>query len=191
MPMQITAAPASVISPSMDDMPLDEPGDAVFGDDGRLQERQEHVANIAHDSMDDAERHFEIHLGDAQSLLGDEDDDDGEVVTRLLQDVPKESGGPSEKGLLVRTGDVDVVIPLRHEGITVGRLSTNDVVLHARSVSREHVRFLPTAYGAVVEDLGATNPATVRGKKVLSQQELSIGDVVEVCGAHIVVVAQA
>ena len=183
-PMPVAARTVDAPLP-LDDMPLDEPGEETPGASEARVEAQERDVRLV-----------EVGKGRPREVLPDEDaqaqwlddEDGGEAVTRLLTDMPSVPGGQSAMGLLVQTGDVDMLVPLKREGVTVGRLSTNDVVLHARSVSREHVRFLPVGGGAVVEDLGATNPATVRGAKVLGQRELAVGDVVEVCGARIVVV---
>lgn len=87
-----------------------------------------------------------------------------------------------ERGLFVQTGDMDVTVPLTPRGIVVGRAPTNDVVLHSRAVSRYQLRILPSEAGAHAEDLGATNPALIKGREIGSAVELVLGDTVNVCG---------
>lgn len=83
--------------------------------------------------------------------------------------------------LWIRGGDMDVTIPLG-EGVSVGRMPTNDVVLHSGSVSRRHVVFEPDGEGATVADQGATNPAMLHGRPVAGPTSLSQGETVCVCG---------
>ena len=91
-------------------------------------------------------------------------------------------------GVLIRTEDVDVCVPLPRHGLVVGRGPDCDVVLHAGTVSRRHVSLVPTVTGAVVEDLGSTNPARALGRLVEGAVPLGVGDSVNVCGSELVIV---
>ena len=103
-------------------------------------------------------------------------------------ELPVMGGGPSGVGIRVMTPTMDVIEPLSVRGISVGRAEGNDVVLHDSTVSRRHVRLYPSGGGVVVEDQGATNPATVLGYPVRGGSRLAMGDVVDVCGTSLVVV---
>lgn len=80
----------------------------------------------------------------------------------------------------VVTEDMSVCVPLTPEGISVGRDAANDIVLKARSVSRNHVRLVPDGDGVVVEDCGATNPAFVDGEPLEGSRRLAEGSEVEI-----------
>jgi len=77
-------------------------------------------------------------------------------------------------------GDFRVVLP---KGLSVGRLSTNDLALPDDQVSRQHVKleFRGGSYWAV--DLGSKNGTKVNGDFV-SERELVSGDIITV-GKHI------
>lgn len=82
----------------------------------------------------------------------------------------------------VRGSGADVVTPLTAGGIICGRDPSCDVVLHSQAVSRQHVRLTPLPGGALVEDLGATNPAMLRGRPVHGSARMSYGETLDVCG---------
>ena len=88
------------------------------------------------------------------------------------------------RGLALRvcSQDVELTVPLAHDGVMVGRLSSNDVVLRARSVSRHHVLIVPRGHEAQVIDQGATNPALLDGVEVTSSVAMGLGNVLDVCG---------
>jgi DNA-binding NtrC family response regulator len=74
------------------------------------------------------------------------------------------------------------VVPLR-EGIpiVVGRAHPADVVVSDPSLSRRHARFLRTAEGIAVEDLGSRNGTLLRGARV-TEGRLAPGDTVTLGG---------
>ncbi len=84
--------------------------------------------------------------------------------------------------------DASVVVPDR--GLIIGRGQTCDVVLHARSVSRQHVRIEPDGEGICVYDLGARNPPLLNGKRLEGEKRMSAGDSLSVCGATFVLDAR-
>ena len=88
-----------------------------------------------------------------------------------------------EVGMLIRTPVVDAWVPVSPgEGCSLGRDPANDIVLHAPTVSRRHLRLAPTPDGMQVIDLGSTNPATYRGEEVHESVIVPYGDSVELCG---------
>ena len=89
---------------------------------------------------------------------------------------------PKVPSLRVRCADMDVTIPLGPGGLLVGRSPDCDVVLHSVAVSRRHVRFRYRNKLADIEDLGATNPAMLRGREVSGTQPVAVGETVDVCG---------
>lgn len=88
--------------------------------------------------------------------------------------------------LAMKSDVVDVRVAVPTEGLVVGRGESCDVVLHARSVSRRHVRITIGGDCLLVEDLGARNPALVNGSKFEGCATLRAGDVLDVCGVTFV-----
>ena len=80
--------------------------------------------------------------------------------------------------------DASVLVP--PEGLVVGRGESCDVVLHARSVSRRHVRVSTDGERLWVEDLGARNAAMVCGHRLEGRACMQEGDVLDVCGVTFV-----
>jgi Protein of unknown function (DUF3662)/FHA domain len=66
-------------------------------------------------------------------------------------------------------------ISITRAPLTIGRLSTNDVVLSDGNVSRRHAELRRTSEGWVVADLGSTNGTLVNNKPV-REQLLKDGD---------------
>lgn len=92
--------------------------------------------------------------------------------------------------LHVRSSDVELDVPLPVGGIMIGRLSTCDVVLKAKSVSRHHVIVVPSGRTVQVIDQGATNPALLDGVGVTSQSNMRLGSTLDVCGVSFTLVRQ-
>jgi len=89
-------------------------------------------------------------------------------------------------GLRVQTSDVDLVVPLPETGLSVGRQPDNDIVLHARAISRRHVVIEPgDGKGCIVRNVGAHNPPLLRGREVLGAAVLKSGDTVDLCGTRL------
>lgn len=84
--------------------------------------------------------------------------------------------------VVVRSEGLRVRVPLPQGGLSVGRAESNDVMLSLRSVSRSHVRLVPGDDRVMVEDCGATNPATVGDTPLEGTAVLREGDAVCVCG---------
>lgn len=91
-------------------------------------------------------------------------------------------GGEGRFSVRIQSESVEVTVPLPPDGLLVGRGSVCDVILHSRAVSRHHVRIVPHDGGAVVEDCGSTNRATLRGREVEASESMEVGDVLSVCG---------
>lgn len=98
---------------------------------------------------------------------------------------------PKVPSLRIRCADMDVTIPLGPGGLLVGRSPDCDVVLHSVAVSRRHVRFRYRGKLADIEDLGATNPAMLRGREVTGTQPVAVGETVDVCGVLFTFLAPA
>lgn len=111
----------------------------------------------------------------------DGSDADDEADTALVCAQPQESAG-GRLFVRIQSESVEVTVPLPPDGLLVGRGSVCDVILHSRAVSRHHVRIVPRGDGAVVEDCGSTNRATLRGREVESTEAMDLGDVLSVCG---------
>lgn len=95
-----------------------------------------------------------------------------------------------ERGLalFIQTGDVDLTVPVPSQGLMVGRLATNDIVLHSRAVSKRHVFVIPCGWTLLVQDQGATNPAILKGQEVTGGQTMCLGDTLNICGSLLTLV---
>lgn len=71
---------------------------------------------------------------------------------------------------------------LRHEVVTVGRGSENDIQLLDTTISQQHARFLVAPDALIIEDTGSTNGTYVNGHRITKQQ-LKNGDEVMI-GQH-------
>lgn len=91
-------------------------------------------------------------------------------------------------GLRVRDASLEAVVPLRGGGITVGRSDECDIVLHAPSVSRQHVRIDPQGRDVLVTDLGSTNHARLEGAEVSDSAHMAVGSTLDVCGVLLTLV---
>ena len=130
------------------------------------------ATNAAPDARDEAPSPGAEPMGEASRQSPEAT---GELVSRSL-------------GVRVRTASVDVCVPLPRDGLVVGRATDCDIVLHAGAVSRRHLSITPTLVGAIATDLGATNPALVRGSRISGSVALGPGDVIDVCGSELCIV---
>ena len=69
--------------------------------------------------------------------------------------------------------------------VTIGRGSTNEIVIKDERCSRNHaeVRAGPTAY--IIVDLGSTNGTMVNGIKITGEQRLRDGDIISFGSTHV------
>ena len=93
---------------------------------------------------------------------------------------------PSSWALHMSTDSVDVDVAVPPHGLVMGRSPACDVVLHARSVSRQHVHVEPDADGLFVRDLGARNAPRINGRPVSGEAHMSPGDELLLCGTTFV-----
>ena len=126
---------------------------------------------------------------------GEEVDDSLQDTMQLAVTPPSRDDAPkrhaSARGRLalrVSAHALDFTLPIGGQGIHIGREQDNDVVLHSRLVSRSHAFIEEHAGTVMLKDLGATNPAKLRGKEVSGLEELEVGDVVEVCGTTLTLI---
>lgn len=59
-----------------------------------------------------------------------------------------------------------VIYPLRGDVISVGRSTSNDIVIVEPELSRQHFRLTRSKYGYTIQDLGSTNGTIVNGEAV-------------------------
>ncbi len=104
-------------------------------------------------------------------------------MTTVLDESP---GERPAHAVWVRTAVADVLIPLGDEGLNVGRGSGNQIVLHAKSVSRRHLRLVGAEGGVEAIDLGSTNPARYRGVRITGPVLVPWGESVQVGEASLV-----
>jgi pSer/pThr/pTyr-binding forkhead associated (FHA) protein len=85
------------------------------------------------------------------------------------------SGGSALLEVLDDSGSVKEKISISNSPVTVGRLSTNDIVLGDANVSRNHGEFRNESGHWILTDLGSTNGSLVNGKPT-NDQRLNDGD---------------
>ena len=125
-------------------------------------------------------RHSKLRVNPAESTLD-------------LASLEAPSAQPVARGdfdIVVRSAEMQLRIPLPAGGLSIGRGEGNDVILCARSVSRQHLRMLPLVDAVLVEDLGATNPATINEVALEGTAQLAPGQTVVVCGTEFEVEAR-
>lgn len=99
----------------------------------------------------------------------------------LVDEAPRQKAGAIVR-LRMRSAGLEATLGVGEEGITVGRDAENDVVLASCRVSRHHLRMAPADGGVLIQDLDATNPATVEGMPLSGDVLARPGAVIDVCG---------
>lgn len=94
---------------------------------------------------------------------------------------------PAHPSVWVRifTRSMDIAVPIPKGGLTIGRGSDCQVVLHNRAVSRHHVRLQADDGVVRVYDLGARNAPTINGGPVEPGDCIRDGDDLRVCNTRI------
>lgn len=119
--------------------------------------------------------------GDAEvgneGILGDESEPDN-AETEGTEQESGEPGEPDEKVRLTLGGmnSDDVRIVEFSDKATLGRRSTNSVVISDNAVSGEHCRLTYSDGKVTVEDMGSTNGTILNGEKI-TVSEIKNGDV--------------
>ena len=93
--------------------------------------------------------------------------------------------------LVMRSGPTPgAAFTLEGDQITIGRDSTNEIVINDAEVSRRHARLTFQGGKYVLEDLGSTNGTFVNGQRLAGPRVLKSGEVVSF-GEQIVLVFEA
>ena len=93
--------------------------------------------------------------------------------------------------LIMRSGPTPgAAFTLEGDQISVGRDSTNEIVINDAEVSRRHARLTFQGGKYVLEDLGSTNGTFVNGQRLAGPRVLKSGEVVSF-GEQIVLVFEA
>ena len=93
--------------------------------------------------------------------------------------------------LIMRSGPTPgAAFTLEGDQITVGRDSTNEIVINDAEVSRRHARLTFQGGKYVLEDLGSTNGTFVNGQRLAGPRVLKAGEVVSF-GEQIVLVFES
>jgi hypothetical protein len=71
--------------------------------------------------------------------------------------------------------DVDTVLPI-HGLTTIGRDSSNDIVINDPHVSSQHARLELTGGDLYLIDLNSTNGSYVNGRKIKGKEKIFLGD---------------
>lgn len=112
-----------------------------------------------------------------EDVLDDESEPDNAETEGTEQD-SEEPGEPDEKVRLTLGGmnSDDVRIVEFSDKATLGRRSTNSVVISDNAVSGEHCRLTYSDGKVIVEDMGSTNGTILNGEKI-TVSEIKNGDV--------------
>ena len=124
-----------------------------------------------------------INADNGDDKIGNEDvlDDESEpdnAETEGTEQESEEPGEPDEKVRLTLGGmnSDDVRIVEFSDKATLGRRSTNSVVISDNAVSGEHCRLTYSDGKVIVEDMGSTNGTILNGEKI-TVSEIKNGDV--------------
>lgn len=94
----------------------------------------------------------------------------------------------SQFQLIMRTGPTPgAAYTLEGDQMTIGRDSTNEIVINDAEISRRHARLTFQGGKYVLEDLGSTNGTFVNGQRLAGPRVLKAGEVVSF-GEQIVLV---
>lgn len=94
----------------------------------------------------------------------------------------------SQFQLIMRSGPTPgAAFTLEGDQLTIGRDSTNDIVINDAEISRRHARLTFQGGKFVLEDLGSTNGTFVNGQRLAGPRVLKAGEVVSF-GEQIVLV---
>jgi len=97
----------------------------------------------------------------------------------------------SQFQLIMRSGPTPgAAFTLEGDQLTIGRDSTNEIVINDAEVSRRHARLTFQGGKYVLEDLGSTNGSFVNGQRLAGPRVLKAGEVVSF-GEQIVLVFEA
>jgi predicted component of type VI protein secretion system len=97
----------------------------------------------------------------------------------------------SQFQLIMRSGPTPgAAFTLEGDQMTIGRDSTNEIVINDAEVSRRHARLTFQGGKYVLEDLGSTNGTFVNGQRLAGPRVLKTGEVVSF-GEQIVLVFEA
>jgi hypothetical protein len=95
--------------------------------------------------------------------------------------------GTAPVGLMVARGTASgTFVPLSQPVTTIGRSSTNQLVLDDDMVSREHARVVSGSNVHTLYDLGSSNGTLVNGQRV-TQRVLQVGDQITIGSSTLVV----
>jgi hypothetical protein len=109
-------------------------------------------------------------------------------VVRKINCFFKEKCMASQFQLIMRSGPTPgAAFTLEGDQITIGRDSTNEIVINDAEVSRRHARLTFQGGKYVLEDLGSTNGTFVNGQRLAGPRVLKPGEVVSF-GEQIVLV---
>ncbi|NWG08088.1 MAG: FHA domain-containing protein [Chloroflexi bacterium] len=97
----------------------------------------------------------------------------------------------SQFQLIMRSGPTPgAAFTLEGDQMSIGRDSTNDIVINDAEISRRHARLTFQGGKYVLEDLGSTNGTFVNGQRLAGPRVLKAGEVVSF-GEQIVLVFEA
>ncbi len=135
------------------------------------------------DTTDGDEVSEDINADNGDDEIGNEDvlDDESEPDNAETEGTEQESEEPGETDEKVRLtlggmNSDDVRIVEFSDKATLGRRSTNSVVISDNAVSGEHCRLTYSDGKVIVEDMGSTNGTILNGEKI-TVSEIKNGDV--------------
>lgn len=101
------------------------------------------------------------------------------VTDELLRTQAELDNRPSAGRLVLASGRV---VPVPANGLRIGRLTDNDLVIDNPKVSRHHAVIIDTGMGFAVSDLRSTNGVIVGSTRVVDSRMLQHGDQLRIGG---------
>ncbi|GAB4342272.1 MAG: hypothetical protein Kow00117_21680 [Phototrophicales bacterium] len=92
--------------------------------------------------------------------------------------VDPETNSKIQAHLIFHESAEPTIYEMTQSVITVGRDTTNDLVLDHPEISRHHVRFTYTIEGFTIEDLGSRNGTFINDQQLAGVQLLRHGDII-------------
>lgn len=166
-----------------DDEPVDADNADTEGESADSDNSDDFDDSNDSDTADGDEVSEDINADNGDAEIGNEDvlDDESEpdnAETEGTEQESEEPGEPDEKVRLTLGGmnSDDVRIVEFSDKATLGRRSTNSVVISDNAVSGEHCRLTYSDGKVIVEDMGSTNGTILNGEKI-TVSEIKNGDV--------------
>ena len=114
----------------------------------------------------------------------------GPLDATLVMSTPLAAGPGPRWRLRIVLGRGEGALHGLREGLRLGRVADNDIVLGDRDASRHHARIERDGEGFAVVDLGSLNGTRVNGRRIEGRTALKAGDRIRIGASEFVVEAE-